>query len=309
MPAGLVVADAHAAQVGRAVRDGARRSAPRVATALHYRLARQLRRTLITLDRDYLDDRKFPARPRAAACSCSCAPNENGLHPLLKRLDREVLRAPRAGPNTRTHRCHSRVASCTCTSTGGRTATPQGDRAGGRRSGPARSHRHRRLAASSTAGRIAAIEPAARGPGRRADHRRQPTVTSCPASSTCTCTASRGIDALDDAGDAVARSPRALAALRRHRVLSRRRWPAIRRPCAASRGRCARARAAPRPGRRACCRRTSKATSSTPSTRRAAASNACACRPVPTAVRADERGAEPAFSGREILDDDCRGAA
>ena len=26
----------------------------------HYRLARQLRRTLITLDRDYLDDRKFP---------------------------------------------------------------------------------------------------------------------------------------------------------------------------------------------------------------------------------------------------------
>src|SRR5512144_895627 len=26
----------------------------------HYRLARQLRRTLITLDRDYLDDRTFP---------------------------------------------------------------------------------------------------------------------------------------------------------------------------------------------------------------------------------------------------------
>src|SRR4026209_1810706 len=26
----------------------------------HYRLARQLRRTLITQDRDYLDDRKFP---------------------------------------------------------------------------------------------------------------------------------------------------------------------------------------------------------------------------------------------------------
>ena len=27
----------------------------------HFRLARQLRRTLITLDRDYLDDRRFPA--------------------------------------------------------------------------------------------------------------------------------------------------------------------------------------------------------------------------------------------------------
>ena len=26
----------------------------------HYRLARQLRRTLVTLDRDYLDDRRFP---------------------------------------------------------------------------------------------------------------------------------------------------------------------------------------------------------------------------------------------------------
>ncbi|MGH9145517.1 MAG: DUF5615 family PIN-like protein, partial [Vicinamibacterales bacterium] len=26
----------------------------------HYRLARQLRRTLLTLDRDYLDDRRFP---------------------------------------------------------------------------------------------------------------------------------------------------------------------------------------------------------------------------------------------------------
>ena len=35
----------------------------------HYALARQLRRTLITLDRDYLDDRKFPPG-RAAACSC-----------------------------------------------------------------------------------------------------------------------------------------------------------------------------------------------------------------------------------------------
>ena len=26
----------------------------------HYRLAQQLRRTLITMDRDYLDDRRFP---------------------------------------------------------------------------------------------------------------------------------------------------------------------------------------------------------------------------------------------------------
>ena len=33
----------------------------------HYRLARQLRRTLITLDRDYLDDRRFPPAQRRRA--------------------------------------------------------------------------------------------------------------------------------------------------------------------------------------------------------------------------------------------------
>ena len=32
----------------------------RAPDALHFRLARQLQRTLVTLDRDYLDDRKFP---------------------------------------------------------------------------------------------------------------------------------------------------------------------------------------------------------------------------------------------------------
>ena len=33
----------------------------------HYQLAQQLRRTLVTMDRDYLDDRRFPPE-RAAAC-------------------------------------------------------------------------------------------------------------------------------------------------------------------------------------------------------------------------------------------------
>ena len=32
----------------------------RAADARHYQLAKQLRRTLVTLDRDYLDDRRFP---------------------------------------------------------------------------------------------------------------------------------------------------------------------------------------------------------------------------------------------------------
>ena len=34
----------------------------------HFRLARQLRRTLVTLDRDYLDDRAVSAGAKAAAC-------------------------------------------------------------------------------------------------------------------------------------------------------------------------------------------------------------------------------------------------
>jgi len=57
----------------------------------HYRLARQLRRTLITLDRDYLDDRRFPPSESGGVLVLT-APNENGLLALLKRLDKEILR-------------------------------------------------------------------------------------------------------------------------------------------------------------------------------------------------------------------------
>ena len=57
----------------------------------HYRLARQLRRTLITLDRDYLDDRKFPPRDSGGVLVLS-APEERGLALLLSRLDQEVFR-------------------------------------------------------------------------------------------------------------------------------------------------------------------------------------------------------------------------
>jgi len=60
----------------------------------HFRLAGQLRRTLLTLDRDYLDDRRFPL----AACPgvlVISAPDEGALAKLLSRLDRGVFR-PRA---------------------------------------------------------------------------------------------------------------------------------------------------------------------------------------------------------------------
>jgi hypothetical protein len=58
----------------------------------HYRLARQLRRTLITLDRDYLDDRKFPP-DESGGVIVLMAPEANGYLKLLKRLDGELFRA------------------------------------------------------------------------------------------------------------------------------------------------------------------------------------------------------------------------
>jgi uncharacterized protein DUF5615 len=58
----------------------------------HYRLARQLRRTLITLDRDYLDDRRFPPAESGGVLVLT-APTENGLMVLLKRFDKEMLRS------------------------------------------------------------------------------------------------------------------------------------------------------------------------------------------------------------------------
>jgi len=57
----------------------------------HFRLARQLRRTLITQDRDYLDDRKFPPRESGGVLVLT-APAERGFLALLKRVDREMMR-------------------------------------------------------------------------------------------------------------------------------------------------------------------------------------------------------------------------
>ena len=56
----------------------------------HYRLARQLRRTLVTLDRDYLDDRKFPPAEGSGVLVIA-APDERGLAVLLKRLDTHLF--------------------------------------------------------------------------------------------------------------------------------------------------------------------------------------------------------------------------
>ena len=52
---------------------------------------------LVTLDRDYLDDRKFPPAESPGVLVLT-APNENGLAALLKRLDRDAFRAGGAAP-------------------------------------------------------------------------------------------------------------------------------------------------------------------------------------------------------------------
>ena len=74
----------------------------------HYRLARQLHRTLVTLDRDYEDDRRFPPREGAGVIVCS-APDERRLCRLLRRVDRELFRADgaqRLPLEGRKLRCH-----------------------------------------------------------------------------------------------------------------------------------------------------------------------------------------------------------
>jgi hypothetical protein len=56
----------------------------------HFRLARQLRRTLISFDRDYLDDRKFPPAESGGVVILT-APDERGCATLLTRLNVEVF--------------------------------------------------------------------------------------------------------------------------------------------------------------------------------------------------------------------------
>lgn len=63
----------------------------RARDAAHYEMARQLHRTLITCDRDYLDDVKFPPAQGPGVLVLT-APEARGFMGLLLRLDRELLR-------------------------------------------------------------------------------------------------------------------------------------------------------------------------------------------------------------------------
>jgi hypothetical protein len=69
----------------------------RAPDAKHYRLAQQLRRTLVTMDRDYLDDRRFPPEEGSGVLVIS-APDARELLSLVKRVDRTLFRTVAADP-------------------------------------------------------------------------------------------------------------------------------------------------------------------------------------------------------------------
>jgi hypothetical protein len=62
----------------------------RASDLTHYRLAQQLRRTLITMDRDYLDDRRFPPDEGSGVLVIQ-APDERQLFALVARIDRVLF--------------------------------------------------------------------------------------------------------------------------------------------------------------------------------------------------------------------------
>ena len=57
----------------------------------HFRRALEFGRTLITLDRDFFDDKRFPP-PQSPGVVVCIAPDEDGLIRELTRLDRETFR-------------------------------------------------------------------------------------------------------------------------------------------------------------------------------------------------------------------------
>jgi predicted nuclease of predicted toxin-antitoxin system len=67
----------------------------------HFRLAAQLRRTLLTLDRDYLDDVRFPPAEGCGVLVLS-APDEAQFERLLKQVHRVLFRAPAPSESTGT---------------------------------------------------------------------------------------------------------------------------------------------------------------------------------------------------------------
>lgn len=89
VPAGLVtfMREGLGWDVFFVLEDAGLRRAPDVE---HFRMAVKLRRTLVTLDRDYLDDRRFPPSEGAGILVLT-APDEARLMRLLGRVNRALF--------------------------------------------------------------------------------------------------------------------------------------------------------------------------------------------------------------------------
>jgi hypothetical protein len=69
----------------------------RASDVVHYRMARQLHRTLVTIDRDYLDDGKFPVQ-ESGGVLVVWAPNELLLRRTLREVDRRLFQTSDTEP-------------------------------------------------------------------------------------------------------------------------------------------------------------------------------------------------------------------
>ena len=67
----------------------------RAADEKHYQMARQLHRTLVTMDRDFLDERRFPVVASGGVIVLH-APDERGLCKVLARIGRAFFSQRRA---------------------------------------------------------------------------------------------------------------------------------------------------------------------------------------------------------------------
>ena len=67
----------------------------RAVDSFHFHRAFDLGRTLITLDHDFLDDRRFPPALTGGVIVCS-APDERMLRRMLAHIDHTIFRAPDA---------------------------------------------------------------------------------------------------------------------------------------------------------------------------------------------------------------------
>jgi hypothetical protein len=91
----------------------------------HFRLARQLRRTLVTLDRDYLDDRKFPPAEGAGVLVVAAA-DERGLAKLLARIAAHLFASDTLPLDGRKLHAHSDWAAPQMAQAGNTTRATEG---------------------------------------------------------------------------------------------------------------------------------------------------------------------------------------